>query len=154
MNDKRKKVILLNVISFVVFDLLYEKRKEKKDLLDESFLKDNFDGRFKPLSAVKQTDSIASYFEIIGKGEPMLCFSDDKESVEGLLKSAEKIVDDYITYFNPSLEEIEGFLEEMERDFFAFYKGDLSYVNLLLNKLCDKYNLTPAFRKPLLYVAS
>ena len=147
MNDKRKKVILLNVISFVVFDLLYEKRKEKKDLLDESFLKDNFDGRFKPLSAVKQTDSIASYFEIIGKGEPMLCFSDDKESVEGLLKSAEKIVDDYITYFNPGL-------EEMEVDYFNEYKRDLSFVNLLIRMFCDKYDLNPTFRKPLLYVAS
>ncbi|MBZ6397560.1 MULTISPECIES: hypothetical protein [Pantoea] len=154
MNDKRKKVILLNVISFVVFDLLYEKRKETKDLLDESFLKDNFDGRFKPLSAVKQTDSIASYFEIIGKGEPMFCFSGENESLDELLEGAEGIVDDYIKYFNPTLKEMEEFLEEMERDFFAFYKGDLSYVNLLLNKLCDKYNLTPAFRKPLLYVAS
>jgi len=154
MDDKRKKVILLNVISFVAFDITYERRKGKDDYLDEDFLKNNFHGRFKPLSTVIQTDSIASYFEIIGESEPLFCFSDEKESLAGLLEDTERIVDDYIKYFNPTLKEMEEFLEKMEQDFFDFYKGDLSYVNLLINKLCDKHNLHPAFRKPLLYVAS
>ena len=158
--NKRKKIILLNIITFITLDeletakngMVFDDDRDER-YFNEKYLMKVSNSRFGLLKSLTPQSEhvIASYFELTVDKDLIVAFSSTSESLESIFKYTEDRIESYVRNNTTSKKQLESLIEEIENEYFNDYRKDLGFVNLLIKRFCDKYDLRPILRKPILY---